>query len=655
MRIKRIRLKNYRQFLSTEMTFAPSETSDLHIIIGRNGTGKTNLLNAINWCLYGDEPHLSQDLPSPCRPNLHAVNGLAAGDELEVCVDVWADADDGTEFTFLRQEYYRQSQEGGAPVRTGAKLKVGLRSAGGDSKYYFDAEGTTVVERFVPKGLRDFFFFDGERLDRYFKEATGQNVRHAVFQISRLDLVERVEENLDKLAIEMRRAAGQETPGAISAADDVERCKNGIRDLDSRIADCQKQIKLAREKFADYADKLKDKPDVKRLVEEREAHQREIEATRTLLSQRNVERHAVLVEGATLGLLKAALDKTRTIIQAKRKRGEIPPAISDHLLKDSVTNNRCTVCDRALDHGSAEHITDLMRVLAESSEVTTKLTALETPIALHLRRIADLPGRLLGLARELARLDGDVEKATKRIAEIDVTLGGYDDAKIVEWQMEYAKWDKEVTANTELLGGLKNQRVGLEADLEAARKRYERALDVASKVSVLRRQLKFCEGAESLAGEAKLRIMTENRLAMEAETQRLFMDFLWKKHTYQAVKIDADYNLDLIHTSGLSWLGITSAAERELLALSFTLALHHISKRDAPIMIDTPVARISDEHRDNFGKILSVVGTTRQTILLFTPSEFSSEIQESMRQGAASVAELTLQSSEEVTTLKEIS
>jgi len=52
MRIDRLVLKNYRQFRNIELPFNKNSYNDLHVIVGRNGTGKTNILNAINWCLY---------------------------------------------------------------------------------------------------------------------------------------------------------------------------------------------------------------------------------------------------------------------------------------------------------------------------------------------------------------------------------------------------------------------------------------------------------------------------------------------------------------------------------------------------------------------------------------------------------------------------
>ena len=33
----------------------------LSVLVAQNGTGKTTLLNAITWCLYGNEKHLANE------------------------------------------------------------------------------------------------------------------------------------------------------------------------------------------------------------------------------------------------------------------------------------------------------------------------------------------------------------------------------------------------------------------------------------------------------------------------------------------------------------------------------------------------------------------------------------------------------------------
>ena len=123
-------------------------------------------------------------------------------------------------------------------------------------------------------------------------------------------------------------------------------------------------------------------------------------------------------------------------------------------------------------------------------------------------------------------------------------------------------------------------------------------------------------------------MMTRTRESIEAETDRGFRELMWKRQSFQAVSIDDEYSMSLIHVAGYDCLGTLSAAERQLLALSFVLALHKVSGFDSPILIDTPVARVSDQHRRNLGEVFRSVGGRKQIVLLLTPAEYSKEIRE---------------------------
>ena len=61
MRIERVEIHNFRQYRNAVFNFKKRGKYDLHIILGNNGVGKTNLLNAISWCLYETEPHLGNE------------------------------------------------------------------------------------------------------------------------------------------------------------------------------------------------------------------------------------------------------------------------------------------------------------------------------------------------------------------------------------------------------------------------------------------------------------------------------------------------------------------------------------------------------------------------------------------------------------------
>ena len=51
-----VQIQNFRQFLGVQtVKFSQDEEKSITVLRGENGSGKSNFLNAITWCLYGIE------------------------------------------------------------------------------------------------------------------------------------------------------------------------------------------------------------------------------------------------------------------------------------------------------------------------------------------------------------------------------------------------------------------------------------------------------------------------------------------------------------------------------------------------------------------------------------------------------------------------
>ena len=150
-------------------------------------------------------------------------------------------------------------------------------------------------------------------------------------------------------------------------------------------------------------------------------------------------------------------------------------------------------------------------------------------------------------------------------------------------------------------------------------------------------------------------IISDVKSQMESETMQLFNDLVWKENTYGRIEFDDNFRLNLFSKgSDISCIDTTSAAERELLALAFTIALHRVSGHDSPLFIDTPVGRVSDNNRENFAKTLVDVSTQKQIVLAFTPSEYSEEIKGFFNQQTLSTQVKLVTVGEEITEVEDV-
>ena len=54
MLLKSIKLKNFRQFIDTELIFSTDKEKKVTFVLANNFTGKTTLASAFTWCLFGN-------------------------------------------------------------------------------------------------------------------------------------------------------------------------------------------------------------------------------------------------------------------------------------------------------------------------------------------------------------------------------------------------------------------------------------------------------------------------------------------------------------------------------------------------------------------------------------------------------------------------
>lgn len=640
MRIERLILKNYRQFRQAQLKFAGRAGTDLHFLVGTNASGKTNLLNAINWCLYGDEPHLSKDSQQLPLLNLITLDRAEPGQIHEVSVEVWTETDEGALLTFVRRAPFSKDDERQV-TQQGTTFTVHYTDTEGNTQICKDDAALPWVERFVPARIREFFFFDGERLDSYFKQATAQNIRHAVFDISQLELLEsRVQKRLESTLDDLTKEAGRANPKIEKARAGQEQARAQLDDTNQRIEECERQIEIARASLAELAEKLKGVPDTIALDEERTQLDERLQDTKRLLKAKVDERETLLIESGSLLMLWPAISGAQRLIDEKRKLQELPPPVDKALLDDVLRTATCSVCGRPLDDESGRRVHALLQEVELASQSMHRLQEMEIPLYGFKEEVELFRGRVEVIAGEIDQHEKTLEAFAARKTQIDRELAGYNEALISRWYIERTTFEQTRDQNQQRLGALLSMRTEAEKDFSEAQEQLAKELKKEERVRELRRKVSFCKRAVEVVRATREAIVTETRQRIEAETKRYFFKLVWKRATYSDVRISDDYGIRLIHSMGYECLGSLAASERELLALAFTLALHRASGFDSPILIDTPVARISGEQRGKFAQVLCEVSTSKQIVLLFTPAEYSEDVSRHLSGRASSRFEL---------------
>lgn len=667
MRITSIDIKNYRQYQSLSFSFPQSKVRDIHIIVAQNGVGKTNLLNAITWCLYGKEPHLglaSQNeneekdsegvIKALPKLNLTAANeAKAAGKEIEV-VEVEINAQDGDEYiTYKRTLPFRITSDKPFEKTAEEKFTVTVAKAAGDPKVYEDKKDTIrFVDKYMPEKIREYFCFDGEQLNNYFITNHKGKVRDAIFSISQVDIVQLVFDRIETIIKAKQKEAASKAPNIKNITDEMSAIDFQIENYNKKIKEHEDQIAKSEriiKENTEYLQNEENLPELEKQYQELTTKQTELIAeNKTIMDSI----FAFVREMKTSLTFYKASKTTLDIIAKKEAEKTLPPNIDKALLQKALKERRCTVCNQSL----TKHEEEFIQRLIDSFQVSSTTSHLLMSIRNELERIVSsaerYPIERKNLQERYLRNKKQLDEIESELVDVDRRINKVSDKEEVKRRHNEREEHKELldinkgklaVANDALSKALDRRNI-LEKDLT-------KALEKDKECSRIKQLIEFATKGRNVIGNVKKDMMDEVRKKMEERTTEYFTKLIWKKNTYDRIVLNENFQLDLIHKAGYSCVGTCSAAERCLLALSFTLALHEVSGFNSLLFIDTPVARISDINRVNFANVLCEVSKGKQIIMTFTPDEYSPEIKKIFDPAAKTYVTLDL-IDEKVTVIK---
>ena len=169
----------------------------------------------------------------------------------------------------------------------------------------------------------------------------------------------------------------------------------------------------------------------------------------------------------------------------------------------------------------------------------------------------------------------------------------------------------------------------------------------ANKNKALQKQMKVLNDLTSCFNQVKKQLMDKIKVEIEENTWNTFKNMIWKKETFNNLKIDEDYQMSVYNNNLNDMTGSLSATESMALAYSFTLAIHETSGKNCPLVVDSPLGRVSDDNRKNMANELLKISQKKQIILLFTSDEYSKEVAEIYDSTIATIQDVSLTDDEQ--------
>ncbi|KXB08208.1 hypothetical protein AKJ58_00640 [candidate division MSBL1 archaeon SCGC-AAA385D11] len=636
MKIDQIKLKNYRQYRDVEIRFPLGKEKPTFVVIeGANGAGKTNLLNAITWCLYGKESHIDEKYEGLPLVNMATFSELSPAEDCEVEVEIQMKDEAGKRIIFRRLARFQKSEsemieQVPASARTTEDtLFEVIRQEDGDMNIMPNPNFT--LQRMIPESISQYFFFDGERLNEYFRETPGRTIKSEVHKISQLDLLEKANQHIDRRKNAFLKKFKNLSPEVEDIRKRLEVTKESLENYEKEKEEKELKKRKYEKKEQKYRNKLKASPaeDVGKLEKERENLESELDELEERVKELNRKKFSFLVSRTPLLFSCDAIKATTGEIGERIEAGEIPPDYKKNFLRKLLDKNEC-ICGVDLPEGSERRrrLETLLKETDEISDLSTELIELNSDLKSILSEIQDFGRRQKGLNKNLKELEKRRSRVSKRIKEIDQLISETDVKKVREWETKVQEFKEKKENEISELGQTKFRIKLTEKEIKKLERELEEELKKEDKYRELEKIVSFCNKCLGTIRDIKMEIMEDTRKEIEEKTSEQFFDLIWNPETFKKIAIDGEYNVSVVHKSGYEAMGTLSAGQRQVLALSFMASLNKCSGFDVPIFIDTPLGRISGRPRDNIATNLPNYLEGKQVILLMTDTEYTPRVRE---------------------------
>ena len=631
MKILKLTLNNFGPYFGTQsLDLDVSDNAPIILVYGENERGKTSLLRAIRWCLYGEV--LNQGGTLMDEREFANYDARDRKEPFDVFVEIEFE-DQGVKSVLKRWMKVKESDLEEIRIETLSK-GVDLRPNNGNPVAEKDIP--EQISRMLHKDISDFFLFDGETLTRFEQrlrsaDTSAALVRTSIEKVLGLPALQLLSRDIETLASEtnkeVQRVAKKSAENE-KVLKDIDATSTGIHNKQNDLVELRrisKQLedeKLELEKQLAKIDSIKDAYHERKSIRDSKSDlQRDISEIRDQIKVRISESWwapamPMLKEKAAAidSMLAGNNQLLSEINELQRKKLD---------LQVQISTKKCSSCQQVVNESQ------ISNAQKEILEIEKKLESLPTPIS-NVDDIAFTKRQLNefledgGVEERLRELDQDVLKRELRIDELsnkdraltEVLSGNTLDIAALESQYQRANdfirdSEREVEKKEFELTELKTQLRTLQNSLNRETTESSPVKQEAALLSSLEEVLK-----DSLEGFRK-----SMREKVGEEASDIFTK-LTTEPDYNGLTITGKYYLEIVD-SQKRIISRRSAGAEQIVAMSLIGALVRCAVRQGPVIMDTPFGRLDTGHRRRILEWAPTIGT--QVMLFVQSGEFDRE------------------------------
>ena len=359
MKISKIEFENFRNF-KEHGEIRCSTDGKVTIIYGKNGDGKTTLHQLFQWVFYG-QVHFNKTT-SDRLYNLGFESEQSFGSTFDVMGRIDFEHEDHL-YSLTRTYTYKKGLDDSEKVAE----DLSLNQMDDDNNWKRLDNPKDTIEKLLPSGLSDYFFFDGESMIADLrvkgKDAAGK-LKKALYSMFDLDVIESALNHIGRTDLKTTvlgklyiSKAGVSTGGTIAAVKtNIENAQTKIDSFKDKIESSKKEKEAKQQLINKVSEQIGN-------TKSRTEYERQ---RKLLKNQRDTFLKNALLDEAAFGdavmdmfphlIISKAVEDARKKIKLKINNNKLPTGISkaliSYLLKESTSECICgnPLCEKELEH-----------------------------------------------------------------------------------------------------------------------------------------------------------------------------------------------------------------------------------------------------------------------------------------------------------------
>ncbi|MBR2520112.1 MAG: AAA family ATPase [Selenomonadaceae bacterium] len=611
MLIKTLRLENFRQFKgTTKINFSCDAERNVTVILGNNTFGKTTLLQAFNWCFYGEVNFGRND---KFLLNGELAAQMSNGEQETVSVEVvllHADA----EYIITRTQRYTFGG-GKAHGESSSTVEVLIKGADGQTKPIKNQKITELINNLLPKDLSTYFFFDTERISTISER---RDIAAAVKNFLGLSALENASRHLGsrtnkntvigKIYSDLNLAGDARAKEALNK---LQTAADKREDIAKQLDECNDQIFHFEERKAELETILRENKTTADLQKEADKLERQIKTDKRILDEAMENYFRDFSANALKFFIQPLLNQAENFLTTVKITEKGVRDVTRATIDELIRRGRC-ICGQeiCLGNDAYRHLMDeLAYVPPESIGVTVR----------HYRE------KLNGFSRAPERIYENIRQRHEEILRTKERIHEHEDdlddkRKKIAGKENMARYENELSDILRRLrdlnarkDSLNKQDGALEQEIKQCQKELDKLTEVSEKNRDLQELLTYAEELKAWLEPTCRENERKLRESLTAEVNKIFDEMY---HGHRRVELDEQYRVELIATvaDSESLLSESEGLNR-VKNFSFIAGLVALAKRQIlkdsgipseayPLVMDAPFSNADEIHTANISKVL---------------------------------------------------